>query len=137
MSQLKIGIRDDRTAFRPGEELVGAAGWELAQAPKAIEVRLLWFTRGKGTEDAGVVETVRFEQPQATEARPFQLQLPLAPYSFSGKLISLLWAVELVVLPSKESARVEFVLAPEGQEIRLPDIPQPVEKTKKLFSKTT
>jgi len=124
INQVRIGIRENRTAFLPGAELCGAAGWELSQTPKTVEVRLLWFTRGKGTGDVGVVDTVRFEQTLSMESRPFRFQLPIAPYSFSGKLISLLWAVELVVLPSKDSARTEFVLAPGGQEVLL-ELAQP------------
>ncbi|MBI5385573.1 MAG: hypothetical protein HZA90_12915 [Verrucomicrobia bacterium] len=119
MNQLRIGIREERRIFQPDDELVGAAGWELDTPPKSVEVRLLWFTRGKGTEDVGVVDTVTFENPQAAEARPFRFQLPATPYSFSGKLISLLWAVELIALPSKDSTRAEFALAPDGQEVRL------------------
>ena len=120
MNNLKIGLRDERKSFQPGEELTGAAGWELDKAPESIEVRLLWFTQGKGTEDVTVVNTVRFEAPKAAEARPFQFRLPPAPYSFSGKLISLLWAVELVALPKKQSARAAFVMAPGGKEVVLP-----------------
>lgn len=119
MDQLRIGLREDRTRFSPGDHLEGAAGWQLDQPPQSVEVRLLWFTRGKGTEDAEVVDTVRFDQPQAADARPFTFQLPVAPYSFSGKLISLIWVVELVALPGKQAARVEFVLAPEGREVTL------------------
>jgi hypothetical protein len=120
MSHLKIGTREDCRQFRPGEELIGAAGWDLKTAPTAVEVRLIWFSRGKGSEDVGRVETVRFEQPKAAEARPFRLRLPAGPYSFSGKLISLSWALELVVLPGKESTRFEFTLGPEGKEVVLP-----------------
>ncbi len=120
MSHLKIGTREDRRHFRPGEELAGAAGWELDQPPQAVEVRLIWFTRGKGSEDVGVADTVRFERPQAAEARPFRFQLPAAPSSFSGRLISLVWALEMVVLPGKQSTRLEFTLGPEGKEIVLP-----------------
>ncbi len=123
MNQLRLGIRDDRRQFRPGEELTGAAGWELDKPPQAVEVRLLWFTRGKGTEDVSVVQTVRFDQPQAAEARPFRFQLPAAPYSFSGKLISLVWALELVALPSKQSTRLDFVLGPDAREVVLPQTP--------------
>ena len=122
MSDLKIGTRDDRKSFQPGEELLGAAGWKLDHPPRSIEVRLIWFTRGTGTEDAGLVDTVRFDQPKAAEARPFRFQLPDAPYSFSGNLITLTWALELVVLPGNESKRFEFVLGPAGQEIVLPKI---------------
>jgi hypothetical protein len=45
--------------------------------------------------------------------------LPLAPYSFSGKLISLIWGLELVLEPSQETARFEFTLSPTGEEIML------------------
>ncbi len=120
MNQLRIGTREERKHYRPGEELVGAAGWELDKAPAAVEVRLIWFTRGKGTEDVGVVDTVRFDETKAAEARPFRFRLPDAPHSFSGKLISLIWAVEAVALPSKEAARFEFALGPEGRELVLP-----------------
>ena len=123
MNQMRIGLREERNNFEPGEELTGAAGWELDSPPTAVEVRLLWFTRGKGTEDVEVVNTVLLENPQAAEARPFKFHLPAAPYSFSGKLISLLWAVEVVALPKNQSARIEFVMAPGGQEVVLPVVP--------------
>ncbi len=119
MNQLKLGTRDDRTEYRPGEEIAGAAGWQLDQPPKSVEVRLFWYTRGKGTEDVGVVNTVRFEQPQREEARPFRFTAPAEPYSFSGKLISLLWAIELVVQPGPDSARVELTISPTGKEVVL------------------
>ena len=83
------------------------------------KLRLFWFTRGKGTEDAAVVDTLRFETPQAEEARPFRFVLPEAPYSVSGKLISLVWALELVAEPSREVDRLELVVAPGGREVLL------------------
>jgi hypothetical protein len=124
MSKLRIGTRDERRSFRPGEEITGAAGWEMDKPPQAVEVRLIWFTRGKGTEDVGLVETVRFDQPKAAEARPVRFVLPAEPCSFSGRLISLRWALELVALPDKQSARLEFVLGPEGREVVLPHAPE-------------
>ena len=119
MSELKILLRNDRTAFRPGERIEGVAGWRLDRVPKSIELRLFWFTRGKGTEDVSVVHRLRFDSPQLEEGRPFSFDLPSEPYSFSGELISLIWALELVVEPDEESARVELVVAPNGREIRL------------------
>jgi hypothetical protein len=124
MSALFIELRPDRTAFEPGEELAGAVRWQLDTPPRAVELRLFWFTRGKGTEDAGVVETVRFDGPLPEEIRSFRFRLPAAPCSFSGKLISLIWALELVAEPSKEVARREIVVAPGGQEVRLDSVPE-------------
>jgi len=119
MNQLKLGTRDNGTEFRPGEEIAGAAGWQLDQAPQSVEVRLFWYTRGKGSEDVGVVDTVRFEQPPREEARPFRFVAPAEPYSFSGTLISLLWAIELVVQPGQDSSRLELTISPTGKEVLL------------------
>jgi len=119
MSQLKIAVRDDRVQFYPGDEIIAAAYWKLERQPKSVEARLFWFTRGKGTQDVNIVETVRFENPQIEEARPARFNLPEAPYSFSGKLISLIWALELVAEPGSESTRIELTVSPTGQEILL------------------
>jgi hypothetical protein len=93
------------------------AQWSLPSAPPSLEARLFWFTRGKGTEDVGVVATERVPSPGARGQHRVRFTLPEAPYSFSGQLISLIWAVELVA--DKTAGRWEFVLAPEGREIRL------------------
>jgi len=119
MNELKIELRPARTNFAPGEELAGMASWILDQTPRAMEQRLFWFTKGAGNEDVGVVETVRFDHPAAQESRPFRLRLPESPYSFSGKLITLAWALELVAEPSQTVARADIVVAPNGREVQL------------------
>lgn len=124
MSQLNIAIREQRTAFQPGEEISGAVEWKLDKAPEALELRLFWFTRGKGTEDASVVDTLHFDHPMQEGARSFRFKLPGTPYSFSGKLISLIWALELVADPSKEMVRLEIVIAPGRKEIELGTVPK-------------
>lgn len=104
------------TSRKPREVLELLAEWSLPSTPQSLEARLFWFTRGKGTEDVGVVATERM--PAAAHGRQrVRFTLPEAPYSFSGQLISLIWAVELVA--DKTAARWEFVLAPEGREIAL------------------
>ena len=119
MSELKILVRDERRNFRPGETVEGVAGWRLDKPPKAVELRLFWFTRGKGTEDVGVVNQMRFDAPQLEEGRKFSFILPAEPFSFSGQLISVIWALELVVEPGDFSTRVELVMSPSGEEILL------------------
>lgn len=119
MSDLKILLRDERVNYRPGETIEGVAGWRLDQVPKNVELRLFWFTRGKGTEDVGVVNKMSFPAPQMEEGRTFSFPLPPEPWSFSGQLVSLIWALELVVEPGSQSTRLEFILAPDGREIQL------------------
>jgi hypothetical protein len=60
--------------------------------------------------------------PLLEETRSFRFRLPEAPYSFSGKLISLVWALELVLEPSKEVTRREIIVAPGGQEVHLDSV---------------
>lgn len=115
--KLQIGLRDNRTAFAPGDEIAGAVLWEIDQVPTQAELRLLWFTRGKGTEDVGVVDSVRFEEPQAGDTRPFSLRAPASPYSFSGKLISVIWALELVLEPGEHCERKEITVGPGAREV--------------------
>lgn len=115
--KLQIGLRENRTALAPGDTIAGAVIWELDAAPSMAELRLLWFTRGKGTEDLAVVETVAFDNPKAGDTRPFSIRAPESPYSFSGKLISILWALELVLEPGGHCERIEVIIGPGGREI--------------------
>jgi hypothetical protein len=82
-------------------------------------MRLFWRTEGKGTTDMVIADTLRFENPREEEARPFKIRAPGSPYSFSGQLISLIWSLELVASPGKESSRIDVVIAPEAKEILL------------------
>ncbi len=119
MNPLQIDLSGGQTAFEPGDEVEMTLSWELDEAPESIELRLVWSTSGKGTTDLEVVMTVPFEFPYSSETRRTSLVLPASPYSFSGKLITLQWAFELIAFPSEDSTRQEIVLAPTGSEVRL------------------
>jgi hypothetical protein len=114
---LSIGPTSGDCSRKPRDVLELLARWSLPSPPRSLEARLFWFTRGKGTEDVGVVATRLVPAPGAHGEHRVTFTLPEAPYSFSGRLISLIWAVELVA--DQTAARWEFVLAPEGREILL------------------
>jgi len=116
---MNLELADDRKKYRPGERLEGVAFWDLGMAPKSIEVRLYWRTQGKGTVDVEVVRTVAFDGASASDRRPFGIELPPGPYSVSGKLVSIVWGVELVAEPKGESGNVEITISPTGEELRL------------------
>ncbi len=118
MNQLDIST-NNQSSFRPGEWIEGKAIWQLDKSADWLEVRLLWFTQGKGDADISIENALRVENPSSNDSLPFRFQLPAAPYSFSGKLISLVWAIEIVAEGIKEAARFEFTLAPDGREIEL------------------
>jgi hypothetical protein len=117
MNELTFDIELDRTSFAPGETVIGTVRWRCVEHPDNADLQLLWYTEGKGNEDVGLVEETHFDMPQSAESRPFEFALPDGPYSFSGKLISLTWALELHV--DKEFIRKEIVVSPTGEEISL------------------
>jgi hypothetical protein len=119
MSELRIELTGGRTNYRPGEPLSGRASWRVDGQPSSAALKLFWYTSGKGTRDVGVVDTTVFPSPRPQDQREFTLPLPREPYSFSGKLISLVWAVELLVEPGGHAERQEFVLSGTGREVVL------------------
>ena len=124
MERITIETADGRDAFVPGAELRGQVSWELEQPTQRIELRLFWYTRGKGTVDVQVVKIQRFDVIGLRGRHDFRFVLPDEPYSFSGKLISLVWALEAIAEPGERSVRLELVVAPAGKEIRLQTVPR-------------
>jgi hypothetical protein len=118
-SAAHIELVGGRTTFKPGEPLSGHVTWQIEGQPASAELRLFWYTSGKGTQDVGVVTTMTFAAPRSDDRRDFTLPLPREPYSFSGTLISLVWAIELIVEPGAHVAREEFVLSSTGREVVL------------------
>jgi len=121
VSWIEIGLESGRTAYRPGEEVTGAVAWaiEEGEPPASAEVRLVWFTRGEGDPSSELVAAAELPSPAALDRREFNLRLPEGPYSFTGKLITLVWAVEVVVEPGGRSERKEIVVSPTGRPVRL------------------
>jgi len=116
---MRIEIDEDRRWFLPGETVSGRMTWDIDDELEAVELRLFWHTAGKGTEDVEIVRELRVDTPESRGERGFSFELPLQPYSFSGSLITLAWALELVALPGGELDRRELVVAPTPVEIRL------------------
>ena len=119
MSEIEIRTDNDVTRLAPGEILAGSVRWNLLEPPRSIDLRLMWYTQGKGDGDVGVVDSITFDNPAQYESRRFQVQLPNGPYSFSGKLIALIWALEAVVQPRDRFERLEIVVSPTRREIAL------------------
>ena len=116
---LRIDLDDDRRWYLPGDNVSGRVVWHLDAPAEAVELRLFWHTSGKGTEDVEIVDELRIDAAGTSGERSFAFLLPLGPYSFSGSLITLAWALELVAFPSGEIERVGLVVAPTPVELRL------------------
>lgn len=116
---VEIELSSESARFEPGDQIDGQVRWDAPSPPEKLEIRLFWYTRGKGTQDAEVVERLDLRAATAQGRRPFRFRLPNQPYSFSGQFVSLVWALELVMEPPGETARVEFTMSPTGEEIKI------------------
>lgn len=119
MTTLLINLTDQRTAYAPGDEITGTVHWTGDHAPQTLELRLFWFTQGKGTQDVGVVQRLTIPLLADGETHPFSLRAPVHPPSCSGTLVSICWALELVATPAATVPRATLVIAPGGRELRL------------------
>lgn len=118
MSELDIQIEEGRTAFEPGETIGVNLEWSLSSAPSELQLRAVWNTVGKGTTDMGTEQSITIDGPGAAESRRIEFKLPAAPYSFSGSLVSLVWALELVAGHSN-SFRKGIAIGPGASEVLL------------------
>ena len=123
MERISIETEGGRAAFEPGDEVRGHVEWDLATPANGVEVRLFWYTRGKGTTDVQVAKIDRVDAPTQRGHHDFRFVLPDEPFSFSGRLISLVWAVEAIAEPGERTSRLDLVVAPGGKEILLPTAP--------------
>lgn len=117
---ITISIDQSKTAFRPGEQIAGIVSWsELDESTTKLETRLIWYTEGKGDQDHDVVAFQSSDSIKPSGSVTFQFTAPTRPYSFSGKLISLIWAIEVVQFPSREGHREQISISRSRQEIIL------------------
>ncbi|MCB0339344.1 MAG: hypothetical protein KDD53_07055 [Bdellovibrionales bacterium] len=122
LEHFSISFESGKKAYRPGEVVSGRVSWQVEAEPKSAEVSLFWHTVGRGTEDVEVVDKCSLHVSGLSTEMPFSFTLPDSPYSFSGTLISLVWAVELVLSDPDHSYMEEIIVSPILEEIKLPTI---------------
>lgn len=119
MDTLEIQMPEGKVSFQPGEPIAGVVVWELAEPAEAIELRLGWSTRGKGSIDIQVVDCMRIEKPAIRGEQAFCFGGSKEPFSFSGKLISLIWSLRLMAWPRGLESHQKITISPTGSEIDL------------------
>lgn len=119
MSRLIISLKETFPAFEPGVAIEGQVNWHSDESPELLELHLVWHTEGKGDRDVGIAESLSFPLSGRSGSHNFSFIAPDTPHSFSGRLISLLWEVEALLLPEETVTRFALVIAPRGKEIEL------------------
>ena len=133
-SPLKIQVDYDNTEFTPGDTISGTVSWLPTQGMTGISLRLFWFTSGRGTQDIEIISELTWPVSATSLTggdEKFSFTLPNEPYSFSGQLVSLTWAIEAVQQPGETSIQYAFTLTPNGQEITLTPVEHSVTDGKK------
>ncbi|PQJ28429.1 hypothetical protein [Rubritalea profundi] len=75
-----ISIQLDQTSseFQTGTTISGKVIWSAAATTKKIELRLFWFTEGRGTQDIELIEERNWDA-QAQGEQSFEFTLPTEP----------------------------------------------------------
>ncbi len=116
---LILTIDNDLREFAPGQVIEGVAGWQDEAGIRDAVLRLFWYTEGRGTQDVNVAAEKEFAVfPAACEDR-FQFTLPDQPYSYSGAITSIQWALELVLNKGKDVLRVDILVSPWTEKLTL------------------
>lgn len=114
----------DRLA--PGDSLVFTLARDKSASPEPLSVQLGWFTEGRGTADADVVWSEQLPALAPGAERSFEIPLPTAPWSFSGKLVSVSWRLEVLDAKRRPLVAVPLVVAPGDAPVALPALePEP------------
>jgi len=114
-----IRMTHGRSAFRPGDAVTGKISWALPESRTRLELRLFWYTAGKGTVDTTLVDALTLDRPEPSGESDFSLRIPAnGPVSCSGQLVSVLWALELIAEPGGAIGRIDLVVGPTGVELR-------------------
>jgi len=94
----------------------GRVLWDRRELqPEMVEVRLFWHTAGAGGKDQGAPIQEQFPVGAGLGELAFSMMAPNGPYSFSGKLLSIVWTIEVVV--ATQSVREMLVIGPGGREV--------------------
>jgi len=115
---IKVQTENSEASFRPGEVISGSVQWNEEEGD-TMEVRLIWYTRGKGDRDFELVATHTVSAFGPAGSERFEFMAPNRPQSFSGKLIFLQWALEAIVFPGQNSDRLDLTISNTGNEIDL------------------
>ncbi|SRR5258706_16121062 len=92
---LAITLRNSDVRFKPNGRVEGLLSWDPASAPAWLEVRLVWHTEGKGTREVMVVGRVPLTDVRVGNQRTFSFTLPDMPYTYHGRILSILWSIDV------------------------------------------
>lgn len=119
MSDVRLNVTCEATTCRPGDMLRGSVRWTALEPPRLLVAQLVWRTEGKGDPDTAVEARQEWAGPGPAGTQEFALPVPAGPLSYHGKLISILWAVEVATERPDGLHKTEITVSPTGEPLRL------------------
>ncbi len=135
MDKISIQLKDAKISYHPGEKISGEVEWDLTQEVKEIAINVFWYTEGIGDQDSEIAESEIIKLPLKSDRQSFEIELPMAPYSYSGQITSLKWAIEATTLKDKVKDVKEFSMTPGNKEIILPEIKEDLSKAQNFLKR--
>ncbi len=89
--------------YAPASTMMGVVNIEVPKHMKVrgVDIELKWETQGKGDRDGETLDRDRIEVSEITPEQPLQhpfaFTVPVAPWSYEGQLIRVLWALRVQI----------------------------------------
>jgi hypothetical protein len=115
---IQLQLTNVKRSYSPGEVIEVRIKWDVSKPADRFDVELSWATRGKGTVDEEIAASAVVVAGGRTSGEgSFRITAPNGPYSFSGRLVSLVWILAASSVDGKESSEEHVLIAPGGQEL--------------------
>ena len=119
-NDMTIDLHINKEHYLPNETLRGSITYKNVNREEKLILILYWYTTGMSELDTHKHLTLDFSPPSESGQQEFFIQLPNHPYSFSGKLITLTWALKLSRINSEMAIIKKIFISPiNGKEIQL------------------
>lgn len=122
MSELEIQFENGKAEFLPGGTIRGCAKWQLESDVNYLQLSLYWRTDGRAEKYFEICESMKFEFPGPSGQRDFEIEVPSGPYSFKGRLFSIIWTVELSTPDGKLLAEKNIAVSSDGKPVTVKEI---------------
>ena len=119
MISITLNRTGDDPVYHPGEEIAGKVAWSDMAGTDRFEIRLIWYTTGRGDRDAQYVAAKTVGTSSNEGQSDFSFTAPHRPNSFSGKLIAIQWGIEVIAFPQREAAQALLAIEPTSGPIVL------------------
>src|SRR5262245_10729919 len=117
---ITIVLKGSTNQYRPEQKIYGTVHWNLPQSSEQIELSLLWYTIRPGPLEhlrlvgggSTMVDSLLIQSPLQIASQDFEFSIPIGPYTYTGKLFSIIWGVLAVSKPDNTKSSIHLTVHP-------------------------